>query len=227
MQRDERIEERRQKHQLALGNRLVGHGHSELPTRCGDVARAEVVRPTRGTQPFRMMNPAGSSGHCGGMPMMWKVLIGLFLTLPAGAYAAGVIVGPPQPPAQPVPAVSAPGTQSPPDPKAPRTTQAPEPPASAEEAGSPDTGQPVRPPRSHRSAADNGDAARKSDGPSEEPEPTSTPTPSAVPTGDPSGDPSNTSPEPSPEMPTDPPTQTPSDDPSDGLTESPPHEDQR
>lgn len=47
------------------------------------------------------------------MPVVWKALLGMLLTLPAGAYVAGTIVGPydaPQPPGQSAPAPGSPTT---------------------------------------------------------------------------------------------------------------------
>lgn len=56
------------------------------------------------------------------MALMWKVLVGLFLTVPAGAYVAGTVVGPYDTAAPPGPGVTSPPgpTSEPPAAPSPR-----------------------------------------------------------------------------------------------------------
>lgn len=60
------------------------------------------------------------------MAVLWKVLAGLFLTLPPGAYLAGMVVGPPQLAIEPPPAVTSHAKPRPP------SSPVPTPPAPSE-----------------------------------------------------------------------------------------------
>lgn len=148
--------------------------------------------------------------------MMWKVLAGLLLTLPAGAYAVGVVVGPSQPPPLPGSSVSTPTTASSPSRIASRSAKPSDRPGPVESIGSDDEQSQPREPGKARK--DNGPSKGRGGKPSELPEPTATRTPVAEPTESPSEDPTTATSSPSPQRPSDSPTPEPSDSTSDGTS---------
>jgi streptogrisin C len=145
------------------------------------------------------------------MALLWKVLIGMFLTLPVGAYYAGTVVGPydtATPPSAPsATSPEAPGSTSPEGPELePGPSQAP--PDGASLASWSDAraeNTPAEPERSVKDEEPSPDARLRQGEPTDQPsEPTAE---------SPSGSPS--------ESPSESPAENPSESPDDGSTGSP------